>query len=62
MGSPSDKNLSRSVVSDSEALDRLNLLLSAPIWPGASGLEDIAAIVRSTGREEVPGAPEWLAH
>lgn len=49
-------------MSDAEALDLLNLLLSAPEWPGASGMEDVCEIVRSTGRAEVPDAPEWPRH
>jgi hypothetical protein len=47
---------------DSAALDRLNLLLSAPVWPGASGMEDVEQIVRATGRQPVPDAPEWERH
>lgn len=47
---------------DAEALDRLNLLLSAAEWPGACGMEDVCQIVRSTGRTEVPNAPEWERH
>lgn len=49
-------------LSDQEALDVINLLLSAPEWPGASGIEDVCQIVRSTGRIEVPNAPEWERH
>jgi hypothetical protein len=52
----------RRTLSDADALDRLNLLLSAPEWPGASGMEDVAEIVRATGRQEVPDAPEWERH
>lgn len=48
--------------SDKEALDKLNDLLSAKNWPGASGLEDVCAIVRSTGRTPNPGAPAWESH
>lgn len=47
---------------DAEALDALNLLLSAPEWPGASGMEDVCEIVRSTGRTEIEGAPAWGRH
>jgi len=47
---------------DEEALDELNLLLSAPEWPGASGMEDVCVIVRATGRREVPNAPHWERH
>lgn len=47
---------------DSEALDKLNLLLSAKDWPGPSGLEDVCAIVRATGREAVKNAPAWEKH
>lgn len=47
---------------DAEALDELNLLLSAPEWPGASGMEDVLGIVRRTGRTEVPNAPVWERH
>lgn len=49
-------------LSDEEALDRLNLLLSAREWPGASGMEDVLEIVRQTGRQEIPDAPEWERH
>ncbi|MFL5313049.1 MAG: hypothetical protein ACJ79H_21665, partial [Myxococcales bacterium] len=51
-----------SLLSDEAALDELNLLLSAPSWPGASGMEDVCAVVRRTGRVEVPDAPEWARH
>lgn len=47
---------------DAATLDALNLLLSAPEWPGASGLEDIAELVRATGRRPIPNAPEWERH
>ena len=47
---------------DTEALDAINLLLSAPMWPGACGMEDVRDIVRATGREEIPNAPEWERH
>lgn len=47
---------------DADALDELNLLLSAPEWPGASGMEDVAVIVRKTGRVEIENAPEWARH
>src|SRR5262245_5406548 len=50
------------VLTDRQALDEINLLLSAPEWPGASGMEDIAEIVNATGRSEVPNAPEWPSH
>jgi hypothetical protein len=56
---PSDRPAERT---DRAALDKLNLLLSAPTWPGASALEDVCAIVRSTGRSEVPDAPAWEGH
>lgn len=46
---------------DAEVLDALNLLLSAPEWPGASGMEDVCELVR-TVRTEVPDAPEWESH
>jgi hypothetical protein len=49
-------------MTDAEALDALNLLLSAPEWPGASGMEDVCEIVRATGRKEIPDAPEWARH
>lgn len=49
-------------LSDAEALDKLNLLLSASEWPGASGMEDVCEIVRATGRSEIPDAPEWARH
>lgn len=47
---------------DSAVLDQLNLLLSAEEWPGASGMEDVAEIVRATGRTQIPDAPEWGRH
>lgn len=47
---------------DTPALDEINLLLSAPEWPGASGMEDVCEIVRGTGREEIPDAPDWESH
>lgn len=46
---------------DKAALDAINLLLSAETWPGASGMEDVCEIVRSTGRTKVTGAPDWGA-
>lgn len=48
-------------VQDAAALDEINLLLSAPEWPGASGMEDVCDIVRRV-REPVPDAPEWHRH
>jgi hypothetical protein len=47
-------------LSDREALDRLNYMLSAPEW-SVSFLEDACEIVRATGRVEIEGA-EWEAH
>lgn len=47
---------------DKEALDTLNLLLSAEEWPGASGMEDVLEIVRRTGRVEIENAPDWPRH
>ena len=47
---------------DKRALDELNLLLSAPEWPGASGMEDVCQIVRRTGRTEIEDAPPWERH
>jgi hypothetical protein len=49
-------------ITDADALDRLNLLLSAPEWPGASGMEDVCEIVRATGRDEIADAPTWGRH
>lgn len=49
-------------LTDKEALDRLNELLSSPEWPGASGMEDVCEIVRATGRDEIPDAPLWRRH
>lgn len=49
-------------LTDKQVVDKLNELLSAATWPGASGLEDVCAIVRRTGRKEVPDAPEWHSH
>jgi hypothetical protein len=45
-----------------DALDKLNLLLSAAARPGVSGMEDVCVIVRKTGRIEVPNAPTWERH
>lgn len=49
--------------SDAEILDRIAYLLSAPEWPGASGLEDIAELVALTGRDisDNPNV-EWVSH
>lgn len=47
---------------DADALDKLNVLFSSKRWPSASGLEDVCAIVRATGRTEVPDAPAWDRH
>lgn len=47
--------------SDAEVLDKINELLSAPRWPGSSGLEDICALVRRV-RLEIRNAPEWESH
>lgn len=52
----------RTALTDAQALDRLNLLLSAAEWPGASGMEDVAEIVRWTGRKEIANAPAWERH
>lgn len=46
---------------DSAVLDELNTLLSAPQWPGPSGLEDICVLVRKV-REPVADAPRWERH
>ena len=45
---------------DGDALTRINIILSDPEW-GMGMLEDICAIVRKTGREEVKGAV-WDRH
>jgi hypothetical protein len=45
---------------DKTALDKINYMLSEPDW-GVGMLEDICAIVRRTGRTEVPGA-SWDRH
>lgn len=47
-------------LSDWEALELMNFALSAPKW-SASLLEDLAAIMRRTGRKQVPGAT-WASH
>lgn len=49
--------------SDAEILDRIAYLLSAPEWPGASGMEDIAELVVLTGRD-ISDNPEveWRSH
>jgi hypothetical protein len=60
LGLPRPKGAPR--YTDAEALDELNLLLSAPEWPGASGMEDVCEIVRGTGRLEVKDAPTWERH
>jgi hypothetical protein len=49
-------------LTDKQALDLLNELLSADEWPGASGMEDVCDIVRATGRTEIADAPEWARH
>ncbi len=51
------------VFSDTEILDRIAYLLSAPEWPGASGMEDIAELVALTGRD-ISNNPdvEWASH
>ena len=49
-------------MNDKDALDAINLLLSAEEWPGASGMEDVCEIVRATGRVEIEDAPEWESH
>lgn len=59
---PTDVEAVKRTVTDREALDTLNLLLSAEEWPGASGMEDVCEIVRATGRVEVADAPEWERH
>lgn len=59
---PTEPEPTSDPISDKAALDKLNLLLSAPEWPGASGMEDVCQIVRSTGRGEIPNAPEWGSH
>src|SRR5262245_31052629 len=50
----------RPALTDANALDRLNLMFSAPDW-SVSMLEDGCEIVRATGRTEVAGA-EWDRH
>lgn len=47
---------------DAEVLDRLAYLLSAPEWPGASGMEDVAELVRSTGRHTDHHDAVWRSH
>lgn len=49
------------LLKDASVVDRLNLLLSADEWPGASGMEDVCEIVRGV-RLPVPDAPEWSRH
>jgi hypothetical protein len=49
-------------LTDKEALDQINYLLSADEWPGASGMEDIAEIVARTGREYVENTEGWESH
>jgi Synaptobrevin/VAMP-like protein len=48
--------------SDSDALDQLAWLLSAPEWPGASGMEDVAEIVGATGRDLNQSGATWQRH
>lgn len=55
-----DKHGRGEKLSDWETLELLNFALSIPEWP-VSLLEDIAEIVRRTGRKEIPGAT-WAAH
>ena len=47
---------------DAAALDRLARLLSASEWPGASGLEDIADIVRTVRDITEDPSVEWGRH
>ena len=51
------------VADDKAILDRMARLFSAPEWPGASGLEDLAELVARTGRviEDDPDV-EWGQH
>lgn len=49
-------------MTDTEALDRLAWLLSAPEWPGASGMEDVAEIVAATGRDIDQEGATWARH
>lgn len=46
---------------DADAIDEINLLLSAKEWPGASGMEDVCNIVRRV-RAEIADAPDWERH
>lgn len=47
---------------DRETLDRLAWLLSAPEWPGASGMEDVAELVARTGRDLHQEGAQWYRH
>jgi hypothetical protein len=49
-------------MTDAEALDQLAWLLSAPEWPGASGMEDVAEIVAATGRSLDQEGADWPRH
>jgi hypothetical protein len=54
--------LQAEVTRDAAALDRLAWLLSAPEWPGASGMEDVAEIVAATGRDLDQEGASWSRH
>lgn len=48
---------------DRAALDRIAALLRFPEWPGASAIEDVAAIVATVRNiEEGPTVTEWRSH
>lgn len=46
---------------DADALDAIAYLFSAEEWPGPGAIEDIAAIVRTTGRNFDDNA-DWISH
>jgi hypothetical protein len=49
-------------MSDKQVLDALAWLLSAPEWPGASGMEDVAELVGLTGRDLEQKGATWDRH
>jgi hypothetical protein len=49
------RRLAQRELSDTDALDAINAMLSAPAW-SVSMLEDTAEVVRRTGREATEGA------
>ena len=51
-----------STITDKDVLDRLAYLLSAPEWPGASGMEDVAELVGLVRDISDNPDAEWPRH